>query len=271
MPELPEVETIKNDLIPIVVGKVIAKIDILSPSTLHSCTPDVLNAEVAGKRVTDLIRRGKYLIFQLESGKYLLVHHKMTGSFQVSSGSSEPPNHTRAAIYLRDGIVLFFVDPRRFGRFELTGPLSATLNKLGPEPLGREFTAEHLGAMLAQRNVPLKPLLLDQGFVAGIGNLYADEILFAARLSPKRLASTLDYHDVRCLHAEIQRALREGIARKGASLVNYYRPNGEKGEAHLAFQVARRAGQVCLAGCGGMIERTFFRGRGTYYCPRCQK
>ncbi|MCL2149396.1 MAG: bifunctional DNA-formamidopyrimidine glycosylase/DNA-(apurinic or apyrimidinic site) lyase [Dehalococcoidia bacterium] len=271
MPELPEVETIKNELTPIVVGQVIRKIDILSLSTLRACTPDKLNAEVAGQAVTNLSRRGKYLVFRLESDKLLLVHHKMTGSFQASLGSSELPKHTRAIIHIGDRVALFFVDPRRFGRFELVGPEAAVLQKLGPEPLAREFTAKRLSEILARRNLPLKAVLLNQGIIAGIGNLYADEILFAARLSPKRLAGSLTQAEVRRMHAEIRRVLREGIARKGASLVNYYRPGGEKGGAHLAFQVARRAGQACLAGCGGMIERIFFRGRGTYYCPRCQQ
>jgi len=271
MPELPEVETIKRDLFPIVTGQVIRNIDILSPSALFDGTPDALNADVAGKVIADLFRRGKYLVFHLEDDKKLLVHHKMTGSFQVTKGSSAPPNHTRAIIYLKNGFALNFVDPRRFGRFQLTGPVAAVLDKLGPEPLGEGFTAGYLYETLALRNVPLKPMLLDQEFIAGIGNLYADEILFAARLSPKRLSSTLTKSEVLCLHTGIQQVLEDAIKHKGASLVNYFRPSGEKGEAHLFFQVARREGQGCMAGCGGTIDRITFHGRGTYYCPRCQK
>lgn len=271
MPELPEVETIKNELAPFATGQIIKEIAILSLSALHAGTPDELNAEVAGRRIVRLFRRGKYLVFRLENDKLLLVHHKMTGSFQVSPGPSELPKHTRAVIYLENGPALYFVDPRRFGRFELTGPEAATLKKLGPEPLSQEFTVKCLGEILARRNVPLKPVLLNQELIAGIGNLYADESLFAARLSPKRLASSLTPKETRCLHTEIRRALQNGIDRKGASLTNYYRPNGEKGEAHLSFLVARRAGQGCPACCGGVIDHIMFRGRGTYYCPRCQK
>ena len=271
MPELPEVETIKNELLPFAAGQVIKKIDILSSSTLHTCTPEVLNTGVAGQRIAQLFRRGKYLVFRLANGKLLLVHHKMTGSFQVAPRISEPPKHTRAIIHLGDGTVFYFIDPRRFGRFELTGPEAASLEKLGPEPLSPEFTVKCLGEILAGRRVPLKSALLNQELIAGIGNLYADEILFAARLSPKRLASSLSMTEIRCLHVEIQRALQSGIERKGASLVNYYRPGGEKGGAHLAFKVARRAGEVCPAGCGGVISHISFRGRGTYFCSQCQK
>ncbi len=271
MPELPEVETIKNELVPFTVGQVVKKIEILSPSILNACTPETLNAEVAGQHVTNLSRRGKYLVFQFENERLLLVHHKMTGSFQVIQGLSMMPKHTRAAIHLDDGTTLCFIDPRRFGRFELAGPEAETLKKLGIEPFAREFTVKRLGEILARRASPLKPVLLNQELVAGIGNLYADEILFAARLSPQRPANSLTEGETRRLHTEIRRVLRNGIACKGASLVNYHRPTGEKGAAHLAFQVARRAGQECPAGCGERIERIFYRGRGTYYCPQCQK
>ena len=271
MPELPEVETIKNELAPFATGQIIRKIDILSPHTLQACTPEQLNEVIAGQRITSLSRRGKYLIFHMENGKLLLVHHKMTGSFQVTATLPEPPKHARAVIYLDNGLALYFIDPRRFGRFELTGPEAATIARLGPEPFAREFTVRRLGEILARRNVPIKSVLLNQELVAGIGNLYADEILFAAHLNPKRSAASLTLEETRCLHAEIRRVLQGGIMRKGASLSDYYRPGGEKGGAHLAFQVARRAGQACPGGCGGIIERISFRGRGTYYCARCQK
>jgi len=256
---------------PFAVGRVVKQIDILSASTLHACTPEILNAEVAGQRIIDLFRRGKYLVFRFQNKKLLLVHHKMTGSFQVRQDMLAIPKHTRATIRLDDGTILCFVDPRRFGRLELSGPEASALRELGPEPFAREFTAKLLGEILAQRRSPLKPVLLNQKLVAGIGNLYADEILFTAHLNPKRSANSLTEREIKCLHTEIRRVLKSGIACKGASIVNYYRPGGERGEAHLAFQVARRAGQKCLAGCGGKIERILFRGRGTYYCPRCQK
>ena len=270
MPELPEVETIKNELTPFVVGRIISKIDILSPSTLRGSTPEELNTEIFGRRVIQLGRRGKYLIFYLENDKLLLVHHKMTGSFKVLPELSEPPKHTRAIIHLDNGFALCFVDPRRFGRFELAGPDSEILKKLGPEPFSREFTVKRLSEILERRNTPLKSVLLNQELIAGIGNLYADEVLFAAHLSPQRIASSLTMEEVRRLHAEIRRILKQGIVLKGASMVDYYRPSGDKGGAHLAFKVARRGGQACPAGCGGVIEHISFRGRGTYYCPQCQ-
>ncbi len=270
MPELPEVETIKNELKPYADGHTVKKIDILWPPTLRGSTEKELNEKVAGHRITELTRRGKYLIFHFDNGKILLVHHKLTGSFHAEANLKEPPKNTRAIIHLDDCMDLYFVDPRRFGRFELADPDTETLKKLGPEPLSRQFTEKRLAEILAKRKSPIKPVLLNQELIAGIGNLYADEILFASRIHPERPANSLTPAEVKKLYTEIRRALRNGIKRKGASIATYYRPGGEKGSAHLAFRVARKAGEPCPQGCKGKISYKFFRGRGTYFCPSCQ-
>ena len=268
MPELPEVETIKNDLEPLITGSTLERVEFLWHKTLRGMSPESFNKIVDAQRIKGLSRRGKYLIINLESGKMILVHFKMTGSFLLGKRGDSPPEHTRAIIYLNDGRVLFFNDPRKFGRFHLVLPGETPLDELGIEPFSAGFTPQKLQGLLSSRRAPIKIALLDQSLIAGIGNMYADEALFVAGIHPLKPANSLSESEIRCLRDAIRAVLREAIKNKGASVVNYFRPSGESGSAHSQFKVAHRKGR-CF-GCPGEVRRIVIRGRGTYYCPSCQ-
>jgi formamidopyrimidine-DNA glycosylase len=268
MPELPEVETIKKDLEPLIKGSVIDSVDFLWHKTLRGEDFKDFDRDVAGQRVTGLSRRGKYLIVELQNGKLLLVHFKMTGSFLIVNGDVAPSKHTRAVVCLKDGRKMLFIDPRKFGRFQLVDPGEGPLAELGVEPLSKDFTAGRLKELLAKRKLPIKLALLDQSMIAGIGNMYADEALFLAGVHPLRAADSLSAVETERLYRAIPEVLKEAIRNKGASIVNYFRPGGETGTAHSNFKVAHRKGG-CTA-CPGGVERIAVRGRGTYFCPSCQ-
>ncbi len=271
MPELPEVETVKNDLVPIVTGRVIKRIDFLWPYTLTG-DPQEFARKVHGQCITELTRRGKFLVWHLANHMLILVHLRMTGSIHAEEEAlPEPPKNTRAIIHLDSGAVLYFIDPRRFGRFQLSDAHSKTLARLGPEPFAEDFTPPVLGERLSHHKAALKKVLLDQSVMVGLGNLYVDEALFQARLSPLRPANSLSRLEILRLYNAIRKVLAAGIAAKGASIATYYRPSGAKGAAHKAFLVARHAGEACPSACGGEIAYTVVGGRGTYYCPHCQK
>jgi formamidopyrimidine-DNA glycosylase len=269
MPELPEVETIKNELAPLAVGRRIKSVEFLWAKTLLSPSIPEFDARVKGQRIKSLERRGKYLILRLENGDSLLVHLRMTGSFLVSRDKALPSKHTRAVIHLDDGANMYFIDPRKFGKFQLVsgGPVKA-LEKLGPEPLADSFTSAVLGKLLKGRKAPIKAALVDQEVIAGIGNMYADEVLYESRINPLRSSDSLSPEEIKRLHKAIRQVLKRAIENKGASISNYFRPGGEKGSAHEEFKVAHRKGECPV--CGGPIKRIVVRQRGTYFCPVCQ-
>ena len=268
MPELPEVETIKRELEPLVLNHLIERIEFSWPKTLRGLTIQSFSKDVLDQEVVGLSRRGKYLILKLNNGRLLLVHFKMTGSFLAGDKNTPTPNHTRATITFKDGTRLFFVDPRKFGRFMLVSENDEPLSSLGDEPLSKRFTPDRLSELLSKRKSPIKIALLDQGLIAGIGNMYADEILFLSGIHPLRPANSLSRKEVEQLHQSIRLVLRRAILNKGASVENYFRPGGSKGKAHSEFNVAHRKG-LCNR-CRGMVERIVVRGRGTYFCPSCQ-
>ena len=266
MPELPEVETIKNELAP-VVGRSISGVDLLWERMLRQPSPADFHSRIVGRRITGISRRGKYLIFALDSGEWLIVHLKMTGSLLLGKGS--PPEYTRAIINLDDGSNIFFRDPRKFGRIQLVADKGSIVGKLGMEPLEPGFTPQVFAEIIKKKKAPLKAVLLEQGLIAGIGNMYADEALFAAGIHPLRAADSLSDEEVRRLHEAIKKVLLAAIESKGASVDTYYRPGGEKGSAHVGFNVAHRKGKYCPV-CGAQIERMLIRQRGSCYCPKCQ-
>jgi formamidopyrimidine-DNA glycosylase len=267
VPELPEVETIRTQLEPRLVGRRIELVSILDSRLTRPHDPQEVAAELEGARVEAVERRGKYLLLRLDSGSGLLVHLRMTGSFGFESTT-----HERAVLGLDGGERLVYRDVRRFGTWlvldaiELDPYLGA---KNGPEPLGSRFTSAWLAQQLSRRRAPLKSMLLDQRVVAGLGNIYADEALWRARLSPLRRASSVEPDDVPRLVRAIRAALRTGIARQGASLRDYAKPDGEAGRMQEEFRVYRREGEPCPR-CGTPIAKTRVGGRGTWYCPRCQ-
>ena len=273
MPELPEVETVRRQITPVLVGARIAQATIFDPRLVRPFAPDLVAAEIEGERVTTVDRRGKYLIVRFESGRALLVHLRMTGSFRttaVGESVDEDP-HRRAVLRLDNGSDVAYRDVRRFGTWELfePGELDAHLaGKLGPEPLG-SFSARALAQRLSVRRTSVKAALLDQRTVAGLGNIYVDEALWYARLHPLRPARDLGTNDVEHLHRAVRKVLRLGIERQGASLRDYSTPSGEPGGMQHEFHAYGRGGDPCDR-CGTPIAKTRVAGRGTWYCPQCQ-
>ena len=268
MPELPEVETVRSSLEPLLTGRTFAQVEIRDGRLTRPLDPVVVAAELQGERVSAVERRGKYLLLRLESGRTLVVHLRMTGSFR---GEETP--HTRAVITLDDDTRIVYRDVRRFGTWLLLEPgvldeyLAA---KLGAEPLDRGFGPRALTAALEGRRAPIKAALLDQRTVAGLGNIYVDEALWRARIHPLRPARELDADEVRAVHRGIRAALRMGIARQGATLRDYAQPDGRRGGMQHEFKVYGRGGEPCDR-CGTPIEKTRAGGRGTWFCPSCQR
>jgi len=270
LPELPEVETIKNELAPHVVGHRIIDVTIFWEKMVRYPSVAQLRSCIAGRVINDLSRRGKYFLFSLSGGKILVIHLKMSGSLLLKSALSEPERFIRAIIHLDGGADVYFRDPRKFGAMWLVEDAATIVSKLGPEPLEADFTPAVLAQRLRKRTAPIKALLCDQTFIAGIGNMYADEVLFAARIHPLRSGGSLSQDEIKRLHSVIQRVLWTAIGNKGASVENYLRPDGTLGTAHFQFQVAHRLGGELCPVCGGHIERITVRNRGTYFCPSCQ-
>jgi formamidopyrimidine-DNA glycosylase len=267
VPELPEVETIRGQLAPRLEGRTLARVEILDPRLTRPFDLFEVAEELEGDRVAAVERRGKYLALRLESGLALLVHLRMTGGFGF-----EPTSHQRAVVELDDGSTLVFRDVRRFGTWLVVdeGELRPYLDlKNGPEPLGPGFTTAWLAGQLGRRRAPLKAVLLDQRVVAGLGNIYADEALWRARISPLRPASNLDAEEVSRVHRAVRAALRAGIERQGSTLSDYAAPDGSAGTMQDEFRVYGLEGEPCLR-CGTPIAKTRVGGRGTWYCPRCQ-
>ena len=269
MPELPEVETIKNELLPYVVGHRITGVTLIWEGIVRQPSAEEFRSRMIGQEITDITRRGKYLLFSLSSSDLLIIHLKMSGSLLIGQDSPQPPKYTRAIINLDKGTNVFFRDPRKFGMMQLVKDSNSIASKLGPEPLEPDFTPQVLAQRLAKRKAPIKAILLDQNFVAGIGNMYADEALFWARIHPLKAGNSLSSEEVERLHQAIQQVLWSAIGNKGASVENYFRPDGTLGTAHFQFQVAHRGGQPCPV-CGTPIQRLPIRNRGSYFCPNCQ-
>ena len=270
MPELPEVETVKNEIAPHFVGRTVKDVNLLWEGIVRRPTAAEFRSRLTGRKITGLARRGKYLLASLDNHEWLIFHLKMSGSLLVSPASSEPPRFTRAVLHLDDGTSIFFRDPRKFGRMWLVKDKESVVGELGPEPLELGFTPTLLAHLLNKRKAPLKAVLCDQKVIAGIGNLYADEALFLSKIHPLRAGGSLTPAELKRLHRAILEVLRKGIKNKGASIENYVRPDGTPGGAHLEFLVPRKAGAPCCR-CGTPIERITVRGRGTYFCPKCQK
>ncbi len=267
MPELPEVETIKNELSPWVVGQSFTKVTIFDAKLVPVGSAEEIRCGLIGQKVESLERRGKYLIFRLSNGRSLIIHLRMTGVLLLNPRGVD--RYARAVFHFSNGHRLVFRDLRRLGLMWLVDVADTVVGKLGPEPLGESFTPGVLGQRLSRRHIPVKAALLDQGIVAGIGNMYADEALFAAGIHPLKKADVLSAEEVQTLYNGIREVLRAAIGCKGASVDTYIRPEGQLGTAHSDFKVAHRGGEACPV-CGTAIERVSVQNRGTYFCPRCQ-
>jgi formamidopyrimidine-DNA glycosylase len=274
MPELPEVETIRLKLAPHLVGRTLDRVEIQDPRLVRPFEPQAVAAELEGERVSAVERRGKYLVVRFESGRALLIHLRMTGSLRhAARGALHDDRHRRAVVNLDDGSDIAYRDVRRFGTWLLLEPgeLEPYLaQKVGVEPLERSFTTRWLAQRLQDRRAPVKAALLDQRTVAGLGNIYVDEALWRAQIHPLRPAESLDADEVARLTRGVKDALRAGVRRQGASLRDYTTPDGGRGKMQDRFHVYGRAGEPCHR-CGTPIDKIRAGGRGTWYCPSCQR
>ncbi len=274
MPELPEVETVVRLVRPRLVGRTIVGVEVRWAKTLGGLGRARFEQAVVGARVVRVWRRAKYAVMDLErAGRpagHLVGHLRMTGRFQVDPPGRDPGPYARLSLHLDDGRRFHFVDVRKFGRMWFTPEPQRLLGKLGPEPLGEEFTAGWLAAELKRRARQLKPLLLDQAFLAGVGNIYADESLHEARLHPLTRSDRVGRAGAARLHAAVRRTLSAAIEREGSSFDTFYRtPEGQPGQYQEQFRVYARDGQPCPA-CGATIVKLVVGQRGTHVCPRCQ-
>jgi formamidopyrimidine-DNA glycosylase len=283
MPELPEVETVRRGLIPAMQGAVIAQADVRRPD-LRWPFPENFAARLTGQRVTALRRRSKYILADLASGETLVIHLGMSGRMLISGdplgqfhhNHPTPEKHDHVILFMDNGSRIVFNDARRFGAMDLGATATIEdhwlLSKLGPEPLGNGFNESYLIDRLRNRNTPIKSALLDQRIVAGLGNIYVCEVLFRARISPKRKAGTLPATRVRSLVPTVREVLTEAIEAGGSSLRDYRQADGELGYFQHSFKVYDREDQPCTTpGCDAVITRIVQSGRSSFYCPQCQR
>jgi formamidopyrimidine-DNA glycosylase len=293
MPELPEVETVRRQLEPEVVGRTIEAAEVLDERWTRPLAPGGVEEALAGRRVTRVGRRGKYLIVGLDDGAALVMHLRMTGNLLLRAPdgpvadlmeaerlggprlyeSAPRERHLRARVRFDDGSELWFTDPRRFGHAvvlagdEIDGYFAA---RLGVEPLSGELTPTGLLELASGRRAPLKSFLLDQSQVAGIGNIYADEALFRAELHPLSPAGSMKLEHCEALCEGIVESLELGLANGGSSIDDYRDARGERGSMQEEFLVHTREGEPCVR-CGEQIRRVVVAGRSTYFCPGCQR
>jgi formamidopyrimidine-DNA glycosylase len=271
VPELPEVETIRRQLAPLVEGRTLARVEILDERWSRPLAPHELEAALQGRRVESLGRRGKYLLWQLSDDVYLAQHLRMTGA--VLCEPRPEPSHVRVRLELAPARSLVIVDPRRFGTGELLLGAQAMEEffaaRLGVEPLEQDFTAERLRALARGRRGPIKGFLLDQHQIAGVGNIYADEALFWAGVHPRRPAGRLSAKQYALLRDAVVEVLRAGIEARGASIDDFRHVDGVRGSFQDRFLVHLRAGEPCVR-CGTTIVKLLVAGRGTYVCEHCQ-
>jgi formamidopyrimidine-DNA glycosylase len=296
MPELPEVETVSRDLQRWVAGATIREAVVHWDRTIrHPQPPERFTAEISGATIRRVDRRAKTVLLHLEDGRVMTVALRMTGALIVAPPGTPDDPYARVVFHLADGRELRYRDMRKFGRIGLwpggglrsvgagrgarsrkvaEGTRRYRIGEVfsghGPEPLGRGFTVERFAERLARRSARLKTLLLDQSFIAGVGNIYADEALWRARIHPLRAADTLTPLEVKRLHRTVRQVLREGIANRGASFSDYVDAQGEEGGNAERLAVYRRTGEPCLR-CGRRIERIVVGQRSTHFCPGCQR
>ncbi len=272
MPELPEVETVRRTLRQALQGRRITAVTRVAwARTIAEPAPEIFCDLLQNRAILDVDRRAKYVIIRLDRAEALVVHLRMTGRLTVVDADAEPDNHTHVALQLDNGQQLFFHDTRKFGRIWLLDEpgLAVLYSKLGPEPLDEALTAEEFRTLLRRRKGRLKPLLLDQKLIAGLGNIYVDEALWQARLHPLQTVGELDDQQVDALYAAIRNVLSRSIERRGTSFADYRDAWGFKGENQHFLQVYDRKGQPCPR-CGTPIERLLVAQRGTHICPHCQ-
>lgn len=275
MPELPEVETIRAQLAERITGRTIKRIEVVDPKFAEPATPDELIAAVRGRQIEAVTRRGKYLMWEFPGGDALAIHLRMTGRLHWRAGPpDEPPRFLRAMFALDDGATMTFSDMRRFGRAWMLPADPGERQdywrgRVGPEPLAESYTGRDFAEAIGGRSGPIKGVILNQAVVAGVGNMYADEALFQARIHPERPAASLDDDEARLLHEAIRDRLRVAIAHGGASIDDYRDGLGDKGRMQEELRVHLHEGEPCPR-CAATIVKTRVAQRGTYTCPSCQ-
>jgi formamidopyrimidine-DNA glycosylase len=272
MPELPEVETIRRDLISLITGRTVkdAWISPNAPRLIQLIPPGQFARDIAGRRIEDIGRRGKYLVIHLDEGLSWIVHLRMTGRLQHSKSPCAEGPYLRAKFALDDGSWLCFIDLRKFGTMWLIDDTDLVLGKLGPEPLDEAFDVAAFHTLLKRRSTPIKAVLLDQAVLAGVGNIYADESLFHAGIDPRKPANKISRPAAGRLHKAVVAILEEAVGDRGSSFRDYVDAQGQEGFHHLKVRVYRRTGEPCLT-CGTPIRRIQLGGRSTHFCPKCQK
>lgn len=271
MPELPEVETVVQYIKPFVEGKIIQQIYPQNnyDKVLETHTPNLFNFNTKNKSINNIWRRGKYIVFDLSSG-HLLIHLRMTGRVLTTLGEDDRPKHLTAKINFTDGTSLYFKDYRKFGRLYYYPSLDILNKKLGIEPLSAEFTGDWLYIKLHSTKRQLKPLLLDQSFIAGLGNIYVDEVLWVAKLHPQKISSTVSRHKSNDLHKAVKVLLQAAIDNQGTTIINFYFGEGKSGNFREQLQVFDRQNKDCTR-CGTIINKIQVAQRGTHICPKCQR
>jgi formamidopyrimidine-DNA glycosylase len=275
MPELPEVETIRQQLAENISEKRVEKIEVFWPKILRESTPEDFNQQLKNAKVTLIKRRAKILIIEFDNNLSLLIHLKLSGRLIYDTENKPVEKHTHLIFHFKDKTTLRFWDLRRFGYMKIVPTeevaICPEIKELGPEPLANEFTFSTFKSLFQQkRGGKVKPVLMDQTFITGIGNIYADEICFAARIHPTRNIKTLLEKELKNLHQQIRKVLIAAIKEKGSSLDEYRDLFGQPGRYHFKLQVYGREGEKCFS-CSKKIERIKLGGRSSYFCPGCQK
>jgi formamidopyrimidine-DNA glycosylase len=271
VPELPEVETIRRDLEPLILGRRITNVDV-DPATIHllvGAPIETLRENLIGRTIEAVRRRGKYLMLGLDDGRWLVIHLRMTGRLIWRTREAPDEQYQRAKIELDNGHDLRWSDLRKFGTWRLHESAAEVIDKLGPEPIDAALTLKIFRERLANRTAAVKAVLLDQRRFAGLGNIYVDEALYEAGIRPDTPAGMLSPAAIKRLFASSRSVLERGIENRGASFKDYVDGQGEPGSQHMHVQVFRRTGKPCYA-CGSEIRRTIVGGRSTHWCPKCQ-
>jgi formamidopyrimidine-DNA glycosylase len=275
MPELPEVQTVVNDLNAAdLIGVRISSVRVLWSRTVAEPSPKLFCSRMKGRKFSAIRRRGKYLVFETDSEYTMLLHLRMSGHLNLESAGTPRIKHEHVIIEFNDHRQLRFHDTRKFGRIHLTNDPARVLGRLGPEPLEKGFTAKMLADLLRRHKRLLKPLLLDQAFIAGLGNIYVDEALWDAKLHPNRIAATLSMNEIKALHRAIPKVLKRGLKNLGTSLgtgkTNFYSVARNRGRNKDELKVFRRTDLPCPR-CKTAIERIIVGQRSTHVCPACQR
>ena len=274
MPELPEVQTVVDNLNALgIARRTITRASVHWPKTISGMTPAEFRQKIQGLTIREFTRRGKYIVVRLSRGWTLLIHLRMTGRLNWAAKGARRNKHEHVILQLDQANELRFHDTRKFGRLFLTQTAQTILGKIGPEPLKRGFTRQQFCSMLHGKKRQMKPLLLDQSFIAGLGNIYVDEALWEARIHPQRISSSLNEKEIATLHKAIRLVLKRGLKNMGTSLGtgkgNFYSVAGRRGRNADKLKVFRRTGEACPR-CKSAIKRLTVAQRSSHICPECQ-